>query len=247
MPLLPVGFLLNDFNPVAGNQDPNPMLASPWVPAFVSTRGNNLPFDQPEGLQIAPVEPFWDAPPKSLDPSNSNINPWDQVRIGDYLLPGIAEVDAHHVKRVHVKKMEGVDYGKITTAGKDPAEVTVKVKIWTPEQLNVLAFCLQIIDPPFDIVGNVAADVLNIVHPSLQLRNITQVVTKDVGILKRSSVHGVWEMVMHFVEYKKTKDGNNTKTADGSNVTTMAINAKASSAPRAAILPPSKDQKVLAP
>src|SRR6516225_3918036 len=71
----------------------------------------------------------------------------DYVVIGDYTTPGVCEVKCDKQREVDKKKIKGADGARITLAGLEPANVDIKIKIWTPQQLLELDKLRAIIFP----------------------------------------------------------------------------------------------------
>lgn len=74
-------------------------------------------------------------------------NPRDFVLIGSYMTPGLAEVKCDKRRDVDKKKIKGADGARLTLAGLQPADVEIRITIWTPEQLRQLEILRAIIFP----------------------------------------------------------------------------------------------------
>jgi hypothetical protein len=77
--------------------------------------------------------------------------------------PGICEIDVSKDHRVDQKKPAGGEGARFTVHGVNPAKVTIRLTIWTPEQLRVLNKIFEFIFPK----GASQANVIDVSHPSL--------------------------------------------------------------------------------
>jgi len=205
------------------------------VPVQPITSGNFTP-------PTAPV-PFWDSElTQGLDPANGNVSPWDTVKLGGWTLPGRASVDSTRGRRIDVKKVKGQHYATLTFNGYDPARITINLSIWTQGQLDMLAAIMPVLEAPPAAYADGTFDALDIVHPSLQLRNITQVLIEEIGSLKASSIKGVWDLKIRCLEYKRIPKAPASATATGS-----AYNVKTAISTQGALITPGNDLNFTGP
>lgn len=175
----------------------------------------NIPNDN-VGLSLRTTDatvPFWDDPVQSIDPSNSNLSPWDICYLANIQLPGICLVQAKKKKRLDIKRAKGKQNATITFNGNDPADVLITCRIWTPVQLSLLQALLPVINPPPNAKTFSAVD---IAHPALTLLGIGSVVVQFLDALQPTQTKGVWELKIYCIEYAGPTKKDVTKTADGS-------------------------------
>jgi hypothetical protein len=81
---------------------------------------------------------------------------WDKVFFNMKPTPGIAEVEVKRERKVDVKDAAGADGATTTIHGVSPAEITVRLMIWTPEQYKVLrSQWPRLMTPPYKTVKKV--------------------------------------------------------------------------------------------
>lgn len=199
-------------------RDGQPQQNLPWddVP------GSPSPTNPPPGFEgpalpgsSRPAIPFWDAAPEGPSPTNNNFSPWDVLKLGSYVLPGLCAVTGRRGVRWDVKPSKGINFATITRQGFDLAEIKVVERIWTPQQLAALYSLIPILE---DLNSSPEATIqaVKVEHPALALRNITDVVIKHITLLHPSSVKGVWEQEIELSEYKPRGTSNVTETVRGS-------------------------------
>ncbi len=104
-------------------------------------------------------------------------NMWDLVLFGGILkTPGIAEVKVAKSQDADVKEAKGKDGAKITAYGIRPAQITINIKIWTPDQLDELRGLWQQIMPRANQSKDQRPSVLDIYHPNLKVMEIKQAI-----------------------------------------------------------------------
>lgn len=81
--------------------------------------------------------PFWDQFTEGYEGSDYDPNPWGQVKIGAFRLPGICRVDGAAVQRIDVQKANGVDGGTLIERGYLPSEFDIDMTIWTPSHWSL--------------------------------------------------------------------------------------------------------------
>lgn len=93
---------------------------------------------------------------------------FDKVFFGTVPTPGVAEVDAKRERKCDTKDSAGVDGGTTTIHGIKPAEITIKLLIWTPEQYRALRELWPLLmTPPYKTVTKKAQSVfINPLSPS---------------------------------------------------------------------------------
>jgi hypothetical protein len=77
-------------------------------------------------------------------------NPWDSVVIAGTQTPGIAEINVSTQRAVDKKKPAGSDGARTTIHGREPADIEIRLIIWTPQQLRaLLALWPTLLTPPY--------------------------------------------------------------------------------------------------
>lgn len=66
-------------------------------------------------------------------------NPWDTATLGGYQLPGLVKVRATPEVQVDRQKVHGSNKTALVLNGYLPGSIDVEVKVWTPEQWDVLS------------------------------------------------------------------------------------------------------------
>jgi hypothetical protein len=99
--------------------------------------------------------------------------------------PGICEVTCVKMRDVDKKKKKGSDGARITLAGLEPAEVDLKNKIWTPQQLVELDILRDIIFPGPQKVTTTTQDLTLHLATTVQPRGVTIVDDGKGGFANR--------------------------------------------------------------
>lgn len=92
---------------------------------------------------------------------------FDKVFFGSLPTPGVAEVDAKRERKCDVKDSAGVDGGTTTIHGIRPAEIMVKLLIWTPDQYKALLELWPLLmTPPYKTATKTLSKFINPLSPS---------------------------------------------------------------------------------
>ena len=137
--------------------------------------------------------------PGFTDDRGDKFNLWDTVFINAAPTPGAATVSLSKDRDVDKKKAAGSDGARVTLHGVEPAQGTIQLVIWTPEQLKALNELWPIIfaptakgdqPPPYDVS-----------HPTFKLHGVKSIqivggTGPDPGPVARSRV-----FTIKFIEY----------------------------------------------
>lgn len=205
----------------------------------------NLPFDSTPGLDtngflmfetasalVRRSLPFWDDPPLGLDPSNVRFSPWDVVYLGGQALPGLCLLSGKRGKRFDLKASKGSDFARITKQGYEPAEIKITERIWTRQHLHALELIMPMLEAPTKQADDGTLLAMEIRHPALDLRNISSVVIKEIGLLRPGSVKGVFEQDITCLEYKPPGKKNATATVAGATYNVQTVTNQMFSKPK---------------
>lgn len=183
--------------------------------------------------------PFWD---NSLGTEGAIVGPgadgpltapmeWDTCELQGIHCPGIVEVIIEsRARRVQNKKNNGNDGATPTFRGLDPAKLTIRVTIWTPDQNDQWDAMLPIIYP-LPNKGTNKLNAIDISHPATTQARIKSIIVEDVRGPMPGSVRGskTYELkCVQFVPVKVKKSA--TKTNTGSAATTPAFTPTTQSA-----------------
>lgn len=214
-------------------------------------RGSNVPNDiilangpRPQQAMV----PFWDVDVASLDPSNNNFSPWDVCALAGLVLPGLAKVTPKARKRFDVKKKKGSDGAGLTFTGYDPSEVQIALRVWTQLHLDTLQSQMPMLKAKSKTLAGAQATAaelaLDINHPSTSLLGIHSVVVQGIDGLVATETKGVWQMLIHCLEYVPPSKLDGTATTKKSENFTNATAINVSQAQPAM---PSADASYLGP
>lgn len=75
------------------------------------------------------------------DPVNASDRrgPWDKVYLGGEALPGVAEVSVQQARKIRDRGVPGRNGVRLIDGGAEAGKVSIRLKIWTPAQLDKLA------------------------------------------------------------------------------------------------------------
>ncbi len=134
--------------------------------------------------------PFWDDSdvtesdalgsfPLGYDGDLYSTYPWDVVTFnGSVKTPGIAEVTATPSRAVDKRKPQAGDGASVTLHGYNPAQIELRIRVWTPPQFAVLQRdILPLLWPPASKAGKAAA--IDVSHPLLALFRIRSMVVES--------------------------------------------------------------------
>lgn len=92
---------------------------------------------------------------------------FDKVFFASIPTPGVAEVDAKRERKVDSKDAAGVDGGTVTIHGIRPADIMIKLLIWTPDQYKALRELWPLImTPPYKTSTSTKEQFINPLSPS---------------------------------------------------------------------------------
>lgn len=101
-------------------------------------------------------------------------NQWDYVGFGPILIsPGLADVKVVKSQESDIKQAAGRDGATVTTHGVRPAEITVTLRIWTPQQLEEMYDLWAVIMPK---ANKNTATAFDVSHPVFTLHDIKSMI-----------------------------------------------------------------------
>jgi hypothetical protein len=91
----------------------------------------------------------------------------DKVFFGQLPTPGVADVEAKRERKIDVKDSPGVDGCTTTIHGIKPADITIRLLIWTPEQYKALRELWPLLmTPPYKTTTKSTQVFINPLSPS---------------------------------------------------------------------------------
>lgn len=86
--------------------------------------------------------PHWDGDggaATAADPANiDRRTAWEKVVLGGVTMPGVAEVSVQQGRKIDDRGSPGRNGARLIDRGAEAAKVTIRLKVWTPEQLAQL-------------------------------------------------------------------------------------------------------------
>jgi len=107
---------------------------------------------------------------------------WDTVQLGGFTLPGAADIDGDLEDKMDVKDAGGSDGASITIKGRQPAALTIVLRIWTRAQWKLFE---PIFEQLYPTPGTIRKP-YDIVHPKTKLARIKSVLIRKISLPKRS-------------------------------------------------------------
>lgn len=124
------------------------------------------------------------------------------------LTPGICEVQVTKARDVDKKKPAGSDGARLTIHGVDPADVEIRLTIWTPEQLRQLMLLWTTLFPK---AGKGSPPAFDSSHPTLAFHDVKSLqFVRATGPTIDAQRRG--HFVLHAVEFRPPSKKNATKT-----------------------------------
>lgn len=75
----------------------------------------------------------------ATDPANKDRRgPWDVVYLAGRAMPGVAEVSVQQGRKIDDRGSPGRNGARLIDKGSEAAKVTIRLRVWTPEQLAEL-------------------------------------------------------------------------------------------------------------
>ena len=144
--------------------------------------------------------PFWAE--GSLPDVFDSPSAWDTLWVAGVPLPGKALVQGARKIKVDQRDAAGTDGSTLTFLGRDSSEITVKLEIWTADQLAEWAKMAPKLQPP---PTQQAPEPFDVYHPALAVNAIKSLYLLDVGILAPMANPGVFETQLRFIEFLNPK------------------------------------------
>jgi hypothetical protein len=165
---------------------------------------------------------------------------WDVIYIACQRLPGLCEVEFGREHRVDKRSAIGNDGTQITSLGYKAADITIKTRIWTPQQLRDFeTITIPTIQPrPGKAHARPTAVVVD--YPSLAMWGIFSLFVTKVAGPKKTGTPGVWEITITASEVSPLVPVGTTTAKGGSIAQQQAYQPPAAS-------PPSQTSGVLLP
>jgi len=124
---------------------------------------------------------------------------WDTVVLGQYTLPGLAQVKVAKAQKVDVKNAEGQSGATITFKGYEPAKVDIVLRMWTRDQWNAFQTMLPYFEPR---PSKKAPQPFDVAHPKTALRGIRSVYIPEIEGPDESTT-GIFDITFKCIEFLK--------------------------------------------
>lgn len=130
---------------------------------------------------------------------------WDVIYLGSKRVPGLADVKARRKHRVASSEANGMDNSNLISLGYSPAEVAIKIRLWTPQQLDDFQLTLQEILP---VPGKAAIRpaALQVQHPALKLLHVQLLFVTEVSAPEKSGIPQVWEATITATDLRPIRE-----------------------------------------
>jgi hypothetical protein len=134
------------------------------------------------------------------DVSVQNLLPdqwaWDVIYLAFNRVPGLVDVKMKRGHRTAQNKANGADGAQLVSLGYNPAEVTIKIRMWTPQQLRDFeTITIPTVQPRPGKAGARPVPVV-VDYPSLAMWGINKLFITDIAGPERTSTPQVWEVTL---------------------------------------------------
>jgi hypothetical protein len=121
---------------------------------------------------------------------------FDVIYMAGLRVPGLCDVKVKRAHRLDRRCANGVDGGAMTSLGYNPAEVTIKLRMWTPQQLlDFQAITIDSIQPrPGKAMARPVA--VQVEYPSLGMWGIKSLFVVSIAGPERTSIPQLWETTL---------------------------------------------------
>ena len=84
------------------------------------------------------LQPYWYPNPLPRDEAFINFDdPWTQVILDGFTLPGVSQVEVSRSHSLNVKASAGKHFATVTDQGYKPCDVIITTVFWTPIQWQI--------------------------------------------------------------------------------------------------------------
>jgi hypothetical protein len=151
------------------------------------------------------------APVPPINPSD-NPEQYDYCWLAGMPTPGLVEVTGGDRKHKWDKKeAKGSSGATITSQGAEPAEPTMKVRLWFDRENNINHFWLWDLNiKPILEAALEGKTAIDIYHPSLAANGINSVVVQEVSQLAKEGEDGLHSITIKFLEFRPPKPAGAT-------------------------------------
>lgn len=164
---------------------------------------------------VAPVVPESVSTAADAELYGDLRDPWDIVILGDWKLPGIADVGGHGIEhQIDVKKSPGKDGATITDLGRELAKIEIKLQMWTKGQwaeFSRQSMALQVKDPKGGLTP------IDVRHPAINAIGVRSLVVNRIRTPQVGRHQpGVIVVELECTEFRPPATGNVTNTPKAS-------------------------------
>jgi hypothetical protein len=125
---------------------------------------------------------------------------WEVIYLAGQRVPGLVDVEFRRAHRIDRRAANGADGEAITSLGYKAADIIVKVRMWTPQQLaDFQAITIPAVQPRPGKV-NARPVSVSVDYPSLAMWGIFKLFVVEVAGPKRSSTPQLWEVTLTATE-----------------------------------------------
>lgn len=151
--------------------------------------------------------PFWNDDPAS----------WETVYLDATPLPGLCWLNGKVGIRRSKKTIPGKHGSKVVTYGYEPAQLQVRMVIWTGDHLQRWNDLLQVLRPK---ISRGMPGVVSIGHPSAAMYGITQVKVMDITLPEQDEPGmDIYNITIDLLEHIPTPLANKGKVTDDTDIT----------------------------
>ena len=161
---------------------------------------------------------------------------WDVIYLAGRRAPGLAVVKFGREHRVNAREANGADGAQTTSLGYRTADIDIKLRLWTPQQLaDFESITIPSIQPRPGKPGAGPRSV-QVQYPSLAMWGITKLFVTKVSGPVPSSVPQLWEVSITATEINPLKQMG-TATQKSGGVAVIPNQATGAKAPPSAATP----------
>lgn len=138
------------------------------------------------------------------DPRLGPSEPWDRVRLGNRLLPGLAKVSSSGLTRkLDIAMAPGYDGGTLTDHGREPITFLVELTLWTDEQWRRWEEIFASLRPSLGRAGKSYV----VRHPMMRLMQVGSVYLRKISAPEPGPILDARHVTLDLVESRPMFSG----------------------------------------
>lgn len=138
---------------------------------------------------------------------------YDALFLGGQRIPGVAKVKVSRKVKIDKKSPKGKNKAVITKQGVEAAEISITIRLLSPEDFEALKPLMGLLEPVPDAKTAGADDALDIAHWATWLRSVESIVIEETDGPELND--GIFEIQIKAVEFERPKAASGSGVGSG--------------------------------